>query len=587
MNMLPRYCSRLPLLLLCGLAFAAKGAARVLETEANVMTELAFTARRAYADPFNDVTLDVVFRDPKGAEHRVPAFWAGTNVWKVRYASPLVGTHRFRSECSEARDKGLHGVRGAVQVKPYSGTNPLFVHGPLRISSNRRFLEHADGTPFFWLGDTWWMGLCQRLHWPEEFKTLAADRREKGFNVIQIVAGLYPDMPPFDPRGANEAGFPWDTNYTSIRPEYFNAADQRIAYLVEQGFTPCIFGAWGHYISTMGVEKAKQHWRYLIARYGAWPVVWCAAGEANLPWYLVKDFPYEDHKQAREWSEVMRYIRATDPFHRLLTVHPTGKGRASSRNVVDDPSLLDLDLLQTPHAKREAVTETVKTMRQSYADTPVIPVIDAEAAYEMLETPAGIVPTEWTRRMFWLCMMNGAAGHTYGANGIWQCNRKGQPHGPSPPVASPPNGYGDIPWDEAMNLPGSRQVALGKKFFEQFAWQDFQPHPEWASFTRKPALKFDGCQWIWFPERNPAKDAPAGKRFFRREFAVPEGKVVEAAELRITADDQFTARLNGEAVGASPRGEKETWHTGRQFDELALHVKPGTNVLTVEADNTP
>ena len=34
--------------------------------------------------------------------------------------------------------------------------------------------------------------------------------------------------------------------------------------------------------------------------------------------------------------------------------------------------------------------------------------------------------------MFWLCMMNGAAGHTYGANGIWQCNRKGQPHGASP-----------------------------------------------------------------------------------------------------------------------------------------------------------
>ena len=33
----------------------------------------------------------------------------------------------------------------------------------------------------------------------------------------------------------------------------------------------------------MGVEKVKQHWRYLIARYGAWPVVWCAAGEANLP----------------------------------------------------------------------------------------------------------------------------------------------------------------------------------------------------------------------------------------------------------------------------------------------------------------
>ena len=38
----------------------------------------------------------------------------------------------------------------------------------------------------------------------------------------------------------------------------------------------------------MGEEMMKAHWRYLIARYGAWPVVWCAAGEANLPWYLAE-----------------------------------------------------------------------------------------------------------------------------------------------------------------------------------------------------------------------------------------------------------------------------------------------------------
>ena len=98
-------------------------------------------------------------------------------------------------------------------------------------------------------------------------------------------------MPPFDPRGANEAGFPWEKDYARIRPEYFDAADERLEYLVDQGFTPCIVGAWGYFMPLMGVEKAKQHWRYLIARYGALPVVWCAAGEANLPWYLAKGFP--------------------------------------------------------------------------------------------------------------------------------------------------------------------------------------------------------------------------------------------------------------------------------------------------------
>jgi hypothetical protein len=445
------------------------------------MAELTFNASQKYADPFNQLTMDVIFSDPKGADLRVQAFWDGSNVWKARYASPVVGVHRFQTECSEPRDTGLHAITGKLEIRPYSGSNPLYLHGPLQVASDRRYLEHLDHTPFFWLGDTWWMGLCHRLRWPDEFRTLAADRREKGFNVIQIVAGLYPDMPPFDPRGANEAGYPWETNYTRVRPEYFDAADQRLGYLVEQGFTPCIVGAWGYFMPWMGVEKMKAHWRYLIARYGAWPVVWCAAGEANLPYYLAPGFPYDDRKQVHDWTEVMRFIRATDPFHRLLTVHPTAIKRYTARHATDDASLLDFDMLQTPHGQREAVPVTTTAVRESYAAVPRMPVIDGEASYEMLNDT---LPTEWTRRMFWLCMMNGAAGHTYGANGIWQCNRPGQPHGPSPGGGS---GYGKIPWNEAMNLPGSRQLGQAKAFLQQYPWYRFEPHPEWVVSKQEPS----------------------------------------------------------------------------------------------------
>jgi hypothetical protein len=551
-------------------------------TEANVMVEVTLTAQRQYADPFNQVVLDAIFTDPSGGHLRVPAFWAGGSTWKLRYSSPVLGTHSFRTESSVPGDKGLHGIHGKVQVKAYRGNNPALVHGPLRMAATQRYLEGSDGTPFFWLGDTWWMGLCHRLHWPDEVKTLAEDRKNKGFNVIQIVAGLYPDMNPFDPRGANEAGFPWTTNYSTIRPEYFNKADERLRYLADEGFTLCIFGAWGHYLTSMGVEKMKQHWRYLIARYGAYPVVWSAAGEANLPWYGVKNFPYDDRQQAKAWMEVMRFIRETDPYHRPLSVHPTGLNRESSRNVTSDPALLDIDFLQTPHGMRDAVPDTVKFMRESYADHPVMPVIDAEASYEMLTVPKGPIPAEWTRRMFWLCMMNGAAGHTYGANGIWQCNRKGHPHGPSPTAGSPAEGYGTIAWDEAMNLPGSTEEGLGRKFLEQFAWQKFTPHPEWADFVVKSGLRFEDCQWIWFPEGDPKKDAPAAKRYFRRTFVVPRGKRIERARLRISADDKFTANLNGQQLGSS-----ENFKLGKEFDDLASKLMPGTNLLAIMAENLP
>lgn len=548
------------------------------QVEANTVAELAFTAASKHEDPFNTVTLDAVFTDPKGREFRVPAFWAGDDQWKVRYASPVIGAHRYHTECSDAKDRGLHGVTGEVRVSPYAGSNPLRVHGPVRVAADKRHFEHADGTPFFWLADTWWMGLCHRLHWPDEVHTLAADRKAKGFNVIQIVAGLYPDMHPFDPRGANEAGYPWEKDYARIRPEYFDAADKRLEYLIDEGFTPCIVGAWGYFMPSMGVEKTKQHWRYLIARYGAMPVVWCAAGEANLPWYLAKGFPYDDRKQVTEWTKVMRSIRATDPFHRPLTIHPTGIGRLSARNATDDAALLDFDLLQTPHAQREAVEPTVRTVRESYADKPTMPVINGEAAYEML---GDSLPTKWTRQMFWLCMTNGAAGHTYGANGIWQCNRPGEPHGPSP-HHNGGVGYGKIPWNEAMNLAGSRQVGLGKKLFEKFEWQKFAQHPEWASYagdvaTQEPAWG----RWIWYPEGDAAIKAPVETRYFRRTFDLPASAKITHGTLWVSADDRFVAYLNG---------EKLCEHAGTgtfEKSDLTAKLKDGTNVIAIEAENLP
>jgi hypothetical protein len=400
------------------------------------------------------------------------------------------------------------------------------------------------------------MGLCHRLQWPGEFQTLVTDRKTKGFNTIQIVAGLYPDMFPFDPRGANEVGYPWQTNYSRIRPEYFDAADKRLGYLVEQGLTPCIVGAWGYFMPWMGVEKMKAHWRNLVARYGAWPVVWCIAGEANLPWYLAPGFPYDDRQQVRDWTEVMKFVRVTDPYHRLITVHPTAIKRFTARHATDDPNLLDFDLLQTSHGQRESVALTINAVRESYSAEPRMPVIDGESCYEML---GDNLPTKWTRRMFWLCMMNGAAGHTYGANGIWQCNRPGQPHGASPHGGS----YGTIPWNDAMKLPGSRQLGLAKAFLERFPWQQFEPHSEWAA--SEPAHSSDV---LWQPQA-------AGILRSLRVIYVPERESIEVRQLEsegkyqascfdpVTGEERSLGIITGDPQGvwkcSPPLAQDQDW----------------------------
>jgi hypothetical protein len=454
-------------LLLGAAAAAAGGQSR--SAMAREITEWIFVSATPYQDPFNEIELDVVFRDPRGREQRVPAFWAGGQEWRVRYAADAAGRYPFETICSDTSNRDLHGRRGVLEVAPYDGTNPLLTRGALRVASSHRHFEHADGTPFFWLADTWWMGLCKRLRWPADFARLTADRASKGFTVVQIVAGLYPDMPQFDPRGANEAGFPWAPDYARINPAYFDMADLRIQHLVDRGIAPCIVGCWGYYLPILGMARMKRHWRYLIARWGAHPAIWCLAGEGTMPYYLAADKERDRAMQKTGWTDLARYVRATDPFHRPITIHPSD----SARNTVEDASVLDFDMLQTGHGDRASIPNTVKLVTASRAANPPMPVIDGEVCYEgILEQSR----QEVQRFMFWGCMLSGAAGHTYGANGIWQVNTAAQPFGPSPHGRS----WGDTAWDVASELPGSRQLGWAKALLLRYPWWRMEPHPEWV-----------------------------------------------------------------------------------------------------------
>lgn len=455
----------------------------------NCMLEWSYTSGKQYDDPFNEIELSVEITDPDNERAVLPAFWSGGQIWCVRFAPAKIGKYHFRTICSDASNLSLHSKEGDIEATAYQGTNPLYIHGPLQKTPDKAYLQHKDGTPFFWLADTWWMELSKRMRWPDEFKLLTGDRVEKGFSAIQIVAGLYPDMDPFDERGANEAGFPWDKDFKRINPSYFDMADLRIDWLVKSGLVPCLVACWGYFMEFAGKDVIKKHWRYLIARYGAYPVVWAIAGEALMPFYgsinwspeknkrytelwTVKEKLEEYAKQMRHnWTEVTQYVKSTDPYkHPITIIH--------GRNMVDDPSILDFELMGGPHSSdRNALAESVNVLHDSVKSEPKMPVINGEVAYEGI---CGTCGQEVQRYVFWANMLNGAAGHTYGGDGIWQINTKEKPFGPSPHGAM----WGDTPWSEAYLLPGSKQLGIGKAFLERYPWWKLEQHPEWIEFVK-------------------------------------------------------------------------------------------------------
>jgi uncharacterized protein DUF4038/uncharacterized protein DUF5060/collagenase-like protein with putative collagen-binding domain len=436
-----------------------------LTAPSNHLIEIKFQSSKRYQNPFFDINLDVTFTEPNGKQLITPAFWAGDNQWIVRYSSATSGTHQYITLCNDIKNRGLHHIQGTVVVTPYKGDNLLLRHGAPKVASDKRHFSYGDNTPFFWLGDTWWLGLTKRLSWPNDFQSLAKDRQDKGFTVVQLVAGLYPDMAAFDPRGASLSGFPWEENFTTINPAFFDEADIRIMHLVNIGICPCVLGTWGYYLQWLGTEKMKLHWRYVMARWGALPVIWTASGEQIMPWYLSEQKETDRPWLKQEWTKVIRYMHEINGFNRMITTHP----QKSARSCVDDPSLLDFEMQQTNH--RSPTFLQAEQATKGWHTQPEMPVISGESRYEALEIIPKVTTTD-ARQAFWAHLLNsGCAGHTYGANGIWQVNKENDPFGKSP------NGHnwGTTPWHQAMHLPGSSQLAHAKALLLTLPWYLLKP----------------------------------------------------------------------------------------------------------------
>ena len=128
---------------------------------------------------------------------------------------------------------------------------------------------------------------CATAALARDFERLAADRVHKGFHRGADRRGPLSRHAALRSARRQRSGLSrGHPNYARINPAYFDMADLRIQHLVDRGLAPCIVGCWGYYLPILGMARMKQHWRYLVARWGAYPAIWCLAGEGTMPYYL-------------------------------------------------------------------------------------------------------------------------------------------------------------------------------------------------------------------------------------------------------------------------------------------------------------
>ncbi|MCS6953698.1 MAG: DUF4038 domain-containing protein [Bryobacteraceae bacterium] len=479
-----------------GLSLAYVAAAQV---HRHGLFEAALTAARDYADPLRDVEVTVEFRGPGGALHEARAFWDGERVWKVRFSPETPGEWMWRSRSSNPSDAGLEGRTGRFRVTAYRGPNELYRRGAPRLSANRRYFVHADGTPWFFLSDTAWNGAL--LSTREEWERYLAHRVSKRFTAVQFV------LTQWRAGRADELGQVafTGTDRIQIHPRFFQRMDAKFEAINRHGLVavPVLLwalsskdkespGAW------LPTDQAILLARYMVARYGAFHVIWFLGGDGD----------YRG-ANAERWKAIGRAVFPPGEPRRPVTLHP--QGMQSPWPEYKDEPWLDFFLYQSGHGSdaRKWRWNATEGPAKDWRLDPPRPVIDGEPNYEghlSYHARARITDADVRRAVYYSLLAAPPAGVSYGAHGIWFWARK-----PEVPLDHPNTGVAD-PWWECLDYPGAHQMKILRDVFDSVEWWKLRPDrtllaedvqdPEFRAYIM-PARSEDGRFALLYLPANP------------------------------------------------------------------------------------
>lgn len=424
---------------------------------------------------------------------------------------------------------------------------PPWAHGKLVVSADGRSLQHADGTPFFWLADTAWL-MTQKLD-RDEVSAYFENRRSKGFNVVQccLVQFLDDQSPNGTPALVGE-----DLARLNVTPgsdpsdpaqyDYWDHVDFIVETAAANGIYMALTPMW-RYKDMPTPEQAAEFAGQLATRYARYAnIVWVNGGSSR------------GGNDLAFWNAAGAAIKRHDSGH-LMTFHPFG--RTQSSTWFQDAAWLDFNMFVSGHRRYDQDTQDKaygednwRYVRDDLAKAPSKPTLDGEPSYE--NTPQGLHdPSQpyWgaadVRRYAWWSVFAGAAGHTYGENSVRQIylptDRK--------PSSGAKGYFGErLDTDGAMQMQHVKHFILSRPVAGRVNDQSLLAGDEGEKYNRILVTRGDG--WI------------AAYDYTGRDFAL---------------------QLNG-ALGARPQA---TWFNPRTGAVSAAGTPAGTGSVTFNPPGDP
>ena len=338
----------------------------------------------------------------------------------------------------------------------------------MRVSENRRYLEH-DGRPFFYLADTSWKLLSVPTE--EEAEHYLRTRKEQGFTVVMPVIATEIN------RGEEEPS-PWvDGDPDRVNEWYFARVDRIVRRANELGLWVALLPAWGSHVGgserdrpELDAASARRYGEYVGRRYRDADVIWVNGGDRNVG----------DERLASTWRALAEGLRAGDPGlasgERVMSFHPPGLrpepvDSGTSGKWFHGDEWLNFNMLQT--GLRFLEEDQCARYVAEYARQPTKPFVDGETRYENSHRNFGQPPTgpkiraRHVRQAAYYAMLCGALGHTYGCRDVWSFYV---------PSDRPPTRGVDTHWKTALRFAGAEQMRHWRRLFEEVCpWYRLAP----------------------------------------------------------------------------------------------------------------